>query len=205
MAGVERAAQVDVGDITVGPLTISGTAGVVSRALETLPTMLDTSLDGIIGAHLFSYAVVRLDLTAGTVTIAPAAPADAAWTPVHFQNLHPLVEGIFEGRRALFRLDTGAVPGLLFHATAVRAHSLLEGRPTVEVPADGVLELRLGRLTSFEIAGVMLQDVDALFSTSQSAMLSDSVTAGLVGIPVLRSFTLIVDLPGRRIALERRG
>jgi predicted aspartyl protease len=204
MAGVEQAAVVDAGDISVGSLTISGTAGVVSEGLATLPAVLGTPVDGIIGAHLFSHAVVSMDLVAGTVTIAPVAPA-AAWTPVRFQNLHPLVEATFEGRRALFRLDTGAMPGLVFNTAAVRAHSLLEGRATEPVPSDGAaLELSIGKLASFEIGGVTLYDVDALFSTGQDTVLSYDITAGLVGIPVLCGFSLIVDLPGRRIALTPR-
>lgn len=205
IAGVERAAVVELGDIVVGPLTIAGTAGVVSEALATLPAALGTAVDGVIGAHLFGHAVISMDLVAGRVTIAPTGPADLAWTPVRLQNLHPLVEAGFEGRRGLFRLDTGAVPGVLFHAAAVRAHGLLEGRTTAPVPTDGVLELRAGRLARLELGGARLDDVDALFATGSGTVLSDTVTVGLVGIPVLRRFSLVIDLAGRRIALTPRA
>jgi hypothetical protein len=107
----------------------------------------------------------------------------------------------YEGREELFRIDTGAVPGLLFNATTVRRESLLS-RGTVEVPDTGVMALRMGEVASFSFGGHECGPQTALFSAAEpGAAMSDSYTAGIIGVPVLRGFRLVFDYPSNRVAL----
>ena len=208
IAGVEQAAVLELGTVDVGPLRLLRNTAAVSQALAGLPATIGDTVDGVIGAHVFARAVVTLDLQAGTAAVAPSAPDNERWLPVRLMNLHAVIPAEYEGRSALFRIDTGAVPGVLFHAGAVRRHALLEGRETAIVPGVfGAHELRVGKVESLRVLGVRIDDqVDACFLSGGAGVITDDHTDGVIGIPVLRELgELIIDLPRRRMAVRPRA
>jgi len=207
IAGVELATVVHLESVDVGSLRLVSNTATVSEALAGLPATIGDTVDGIIGAHVFARAVVTLDLEAGTTTVAPSAPQRDHWLPVRVMNLHALIPAQYEGRSDLFRLDTGAVPGLMFHYGGVRRRALLDGRETTALPGDlGALELRVGKVANVTVAGVTIPEVDACFVAGGADILADEHTVGVIGIPVLRALgELTLDLPGRRVAVRPRG
>jgi hypothetical protein len=207
IAGLEQAAVVHLETVDVGPLRLLHNAAVISHGLADLPETIGDTVDGVIGAHIFARAVVTVDLAAGTATIAADAPDHDGWIPVALMNLHAIVPAEFEGRTRLFRVDTGAVPALLFHGAAVRRDALLEGRETTAFPdaLPGALELHVGTLADLTALGVRLEKVDACFLGGGADVLSDVHTSGVIGVPVLRQLgELIIDLPRCRVAVRPR-
>jgi hypothetical protein len=118
------------------------------------------------------------------------------------------VEATYEGRSGLLRLDSGASgTAVIFHHPAVEQFKLLEGREVQDGHMGGVggsVPMKRGQLKSLEVAGQMLTDVEAGFVTEPRGAFASPYTAGVLGGPLLRRFTIVLDYPGGRIALRPR-
>lgn len=201
--GVELATSLHLATVDLGSLRLLCNTATVSEALADLPATIGDTVDGVIGAHVFARAVVTMDLAAGATTVAPSAPPRERWLPVRVMNLHALITADYEGHTDLFRVDTGAVPGLLFHQGGVRRRALLDGRETMPLPESvGAFEMHVGTVADITIAGVTVTDVVSGFVVGGPDSMTDAHTVGVIGIPVLRALgELTFDLPGRRLAV----
>jgi hypothetical protein len=168
---------------------------------------------GILGFDFFARAVVAIDYATPRVEVyAPGAyalPEGEAWGRLVLDGRLPCVEATFEGdRRGIFRIDTGASGTVQFHAAAVERMDLLAGRETRPMQVGGVGGMRTiggGELAWFELAGHRRAPLEAGFEPERGPQdISDHV-AGTLGGDLLKPFTLVLDVPGSRIAFLPRG
>ena len=138
-----------------------------------------------------------------------ALPEGEAWGRLVLDGRLPCVEATFEGdRRGIFRIDTGASGTVQFHAAAVERMDLLAGRETEPMQVGGVGGMRTirgGELAWFELAGHRRAPLEAGFEPERGPQEISDHVAGTLGGDLLKPFTLVLDVPGSRIAFLPRG
>jgi hypothetical protein len=206
-----------VGRLRVGSLELTG--------IDVAAVPLDESIgrhveiDGLLGLGAFYHWVVAIDYEAATITFSdgPALPAAAPGVVAVSQNygLSLYVEGSYEGRRQVVRLDTGASPGLL---AGDRFLADLPAQPRF-VPYSAVSSptgraaLHAARLADDLSIGVhvfrrpiaLVARDEPLFVTSGrdwAALLEPHLT---LGHAFLRQFRLVIDQRSARVQLTRSG
>ncbi|HEX8161881.1 MAG TPA: aspartyl protease family protein [Pyrinomonadaceae bacterium] len=185
--------------IEVVPLDDAGEAG-------------EPHIDGTFGGDFIKQFVVRIDFAAKLISLRAPAPyryeGEGAVVPLHLdEGGDALVrlkmttpEGAnVEGR---FKLDTGLSGTLVFFTPAVRKFRLIRNTKTVAAPSSaetgGEFTRRIGRMKSLQLGGVTIPNPTVSFSTSTDRADAD----GVLGMEVLRRFSLIIDYARSRVILE---
>ncbi len=181
--------------------------------LTEVEEMLSRSMPVIVGKEMFNRFVVDVDYP--NERIAFHEPASFAYSGSG-QALDLIADD--EGHKAIWariedlppakiKLDTGAGGNLTIFESYWRENDLLSGRRVSNDLAGGVggtVVNKVGRLSSFEIAGTTLkhmpvgfdvQDVDGAFDTTRFA--------GNLGAGVLGRFRCIFDYHSDKLILER--
>jgi predicted aspartyl protease len=200
------------GELVVGPATLSQPTW-VELDLKFLEPHFGVPVAGILGYDFFARAVVAVDYATPRVEVyAPGAyplPQGEEWERLVLDNRLPCVEATFEGDRSgIFRIDTGATGTVTFNAGAVERLGLLVGRETKPVQVGGVggtRTIRAGELAWFELAGHRRSPLEAAFEPEPGPQDLSAHVAGTLGGGLLTPFTLVLDLPARRIAFVPRG
>ena len=192
--------------VTLGPLTIDE---VVFMELELgfLSEAFGVPIGGIVGYELISRCAVEYDQAESAIALHDPAtyelPEGARWEEVLLLDRHPNVVATFEGREAVFKIDTGAAGDTvsLYHG-AVEAGALLEGRETVPGQAGGVgghVPIRVGEVSSFVFGGREVGPFEASFATQDKGAFSNDYVWGHVGGLVLAEFVLVFDYGNKRL------
>lgn len=190
----------------LGPVTIENPI-YGDLDLSFLRGAFDKKVVGIVGFDLLARCVVELE--PGTPRIALFDPgryqlASGNWQDLVLHQNHPCTRATFEGEReGLFRLDTGAGGTVTFHAPAVTALRLLEGRDVERGQSGGVggtASAPEGVLEWFELAGHRFERPRVGFSQAESGAFTDLYTAGNIGQGFLRPFRMVLDYRNDRIA-----
>ena len=148
---------------------------------------LDGSLRNVL-QPLMDTAQQRLDTPAQTVA------------PLHSSGSGLYVNANINGRPSRMLLDTGATYTAISHATAraVGARGLASA-PVVELStANGVVEARLTTLSTIDINGALVRNVQVVVLDSFGDL------DGLLGLSYLRHFDIDLDQAGNQIVLMRR-
>jgi hypothetical protein len=194
-----------VSTFQLGPLHREGLVAAITEQPPFL--MVGEQIAGICGYEVFDRTVVELDVTTPTVALYdPTAyrREGLAWQSLWVYYRSPCVEAEFEGqRKGLFLIDTGAVSPVCFWAPSVQYHKLLEGRKVRRrlVYRFGGLSLeKVGELEYFELGGHRFQGPTAEFSEAYGP----PYAVGLVGLELLRTFTVVFDYRSARIAFVKQ-
>jgi hypothetical protein len=162
---------------------------------------------GTIGAPLYRRAVVVTSWKGPTVEIYDRASfrlEKGAWQPLRFNSDNPAVLGRVAGTpESWYRLDTGASGFLTLHAPFVEKWKLLEGRETTASSSTGLggtVSARTGTVKWFELGSHRFDNPTVVFSTATSGSFNDPYLAGNIGIDLLKSFTVVLDFTGSRVA-----
>ncbi|NOT28950.1 MAG: hypothetical protein HOP15_00720 [Planctomycetes bacterium] len=196
--------------LELGPMTLHDVP-LMRTDLSFLKEHLGVEVAGVIGYGLLSRCVVELDLRAPRIALHdPVAYTLAAgtWTPLEFDHLIPTVSATYEGRTGRFQLDIGSNCGVTFQEPTVRGFKLLEGRELSDGKLGGVggfVAVKHGRLSSFELAGLRFDALEASFPLEAKGTSAEEGRDGSIGTKVLESFVLTFDYPGSRICLQPRS
>ena len=164
-------------------------AGRYGEALASLRQALE--LDGSLAnvlQPLMDVAQQRLDTPPQTVA------------PLHSSGSGLYVNVSINGRPSRMLLDTGATYTAISHATAraVGARGLASA-PVVELStANGVVEARLTTISTIDINGALVRDVQVVVLDSFGDL------DGLLGLSYLRHFDIDLDQAANQIVLMRR-
>jgi hypothetical protein len=107
-----------------------------------------------------------------------------------------------------YRLDSGGSGFLTLHAPFVEKWKLLEGRETTAASSTGLggtVAARTGTIKWFELGSHRFDNPTVVFSTATIGSFTDPYLAGNIGIDVLKSFTVILDFAGSRVAFFVTG
>jgi hypothetical protein len=162
---------------------------------------------GIVGYDLLARCVAVIEPAAPHIALYDPASFElvgAAWQPLVLHDNTPCARARYEGgREGLFRLDSGAGDTVTFHAPAVDAFHLLEGRAVSAGTSGGVggtADAPEGVIEWFELAGKRFEKPRASFSRATSGAFTDRYTDGNIGAGFLRAFRIVLDYGRRRIA-----
>jgi len=195
----------------LGPLALVNPT-YVELDLSFLEGIFGRKIAGIVGYDLLARCVAEVETT--TPYIALYDPAHYALEGGKWQDLivchnTPCTNARFEGERVgLFRLDTGANGTVAFHAPAVVALGLLDGRKVTSSQAGGVgglAESKEGQLAWFELAGHRFEKPAVSFSQAKTGAFTDRYTTGNIAQQFLAPFRMVLDYPHDRIAFVGRG
>lgn len=203
--------------LSVGPLTMREPLFVVSRLQgEKERPAADKEVEpivGILGFPLFARCVIEMESDARRVSVHdPAAYRLQAgeWLPMRFYCSAPIVPGTLDGRKALYRLDTGAGGGHTFDVATVNEWRLNHGKPGRPISAKGGPDNELDGnqlflLTTAESAGLgrhTANEVLIRMARNPAGKYADTYTNAHVGMWFGRAFVLVFDYPRRRFAAE---
>jgi hypothetical protein len=191
---------------TLGPVTISGLF-LVEMDLAPLNAAFGRSVHGIVGYDLFRRCVIDLTLADDTLVLREGNAGgleNLAWGPLFLPMRHPAVgaraAGVPEG---LYRLDLGAAGApagnVTFHGSTVKEFHLLDGRQVARAAA-GKLQLGIGQIDWFELAGHRFDHPRVLFALETEGVLGRVGTLGNIGTEFLRPFRVCFDYAHARIA-----
>lgn len=117
----------------------------------------------------------------------------------------PFVYATVNGRRGLFRVDTGDGDAVnLFKRFATRSGlDRLSGETVHRAGVGGEFVLKRVRIDRFEIGGAEVRDVAASISQTNAGSFSSRTLAGNLGGKLFRCFTLTIDYHARYLVLEQ--
>lgn len=195
----------------LGPLALEDPV-YVELDLAFLEPLFGRKVAGIVGFDVLARCVAEIETRTPYVALHDPARFQlegASWQDLTIAENTPSVRARFEGdHEGLFRIDTGANGTVSFHAPAVRALALLDGRTVTSGASGGVggaAETRDGRLAWFELAGHRFEKRQVQFSLAERGAFTDLYTVGNIGQEFLAPFRLVLDYPGDRIAFVRLG
>lgn len=201
----------------VQKLTLGGKVTLNQQVFRVLP--LDKALfnklnklsgekiSGLVGYEIFKRFVVRIDYAHKKLTlIRPGAlnPKDAGKAiPITFAGALSAIKGSLDGLEGEFTLDTGSVAPLIMRAPFVRQHDLLS-RYKVSSPVDigGGLLARVAHSGVFMFGPIAIKKPLVLLTSSPKGPLASMDTAGNIGAPILKRFTVTFDYAHKRIYLK---
>jgi len=195
--------------LELGPMTLHDVP-LMRTDLSFLKEHLGVEVAGVIGYGLLTRCVFELDLVAPRIALfdpASYALKAGAWTPLEFDHLIPTVSATYEGHTGRFQLDIGSNVPVTFQEPTVRRFKLLEGRELKDAKLGGVggfITAKSGRLTSFELAGVRFDGLEATFPLEAKGVVAEEGRDGSLGTKPLESFLLTFDYPGQRICFRAR-
>ena len=200
------------GELQIGPLTLVGPTW-VELDLEFLDAIFGVPIAGIIGYDFFARAVVAIDMVTPRVEVHAAADEAVAggtgWARLVLSEHLPCVEASFEGdRKAVFRIDTGAVGTVVYHHSAVERWGLLDDRTVSKSRSGGVggfVTVLSGELSWFELSGHRFEPVEATFEPKPGPLAVSPHVAGTIGGGLLEPFTMVLDYKTRRVAFVPRA
>ena len=200
-----------VNSVAVGPVLVEDST-VVELDLSSIGAAMGEKIDGVVGYECFLGAIYEVDLDAAKITVHDPAsyklPEGQSWHTLSFVGRRPCVPGQIEDREAgTFLLDLGANSSITVHAPAVQKLKLLEGRETKASMTGGVGGIhaaRAGTLKTLTLCGQTLQDIPAVFATSEKGIVADPGLQGSIGVGLLKRFHCIVNYRDKAIALLPR-
>jgi hypothetical protein len=104
--------------------------------------------------------------------------------------------------------DSGSNTGAVVTSPTVKALDLLNGRKVRSSLAGGFGGLKrrkAGTLEDISIGHLHLKHVDTIFSEAEDGATAKDTHQAILGIPVLRQFTMIVNYPQMKLALRLLG
>lgn len=206
VAGSTTTAYRRGGTFQLGPVTIENPV-YGDLDLAFLQSAFGRKVVGIVGFDLLARCVAELE--PGTPRIALFDPerytlSGGNWQDLVLHENHACTRARFEGEReGLFRIDTGASGTVTFHAPAVTALGLLEGRELAAGSSGGVggsASAPTGRLAWFELAGHRFENPSVSFSQAESGAFTDRYTTGNLGQGFLAPFRIVLDYRHDRLA-----
>lgn len=208
--GLDSVGIATVATLAVGCLTMEqARLAVVDLSMMNLAE--DEPVHGILGYGLFSQRSVGRAGGADSLILGPpgSAPHNGHVTlPLQFVANVPVVEAAVEGKKGRFIVDTGSSFELIIHTPFAARESLLPSpealtsRPAAGIGGGG--EAFMGTVGSFDIGGIRLGRVQALFSPSGRGVTAAEEVAGNIGLPLLERFDWILDYQGAALYLEPR-
>jgi len=179
----------------------------VELDLRPFAKIMGDTIAGVIGYPVLQASVVEIEVETPAVLLHDPKSfklANGKWEPLLLNNNHPCCHARFEGdREGIFRLDTGAMGTLSFHAPAVKKLELLKGRKTrmaLEGGVGGLKTSRAGRIEWFELGGHRFKKPKVTFSTASSGAMVDDYTVGNIGQDFMKPFRLVLWYGENKIA-----
>jgi predicted aspartyl protease len=133
-----------------------------------------------------------------------AASANATVPLSYAASGHPTVPTLVEGKGPFeFVIDTGAEGTALYSAFArQQGLKLIEGKAETLQGQTGAASLSLARVSTLSVDGRTVKDVEAVILPDRA----DGVALpGIVGLDLLGSYVVELDVPGGRVALHPPG
>ena len=198
--------RVEVGDVQLAAEPFS-----IMSFAETPVVFGNHPVDGVIGAPLLERLVVSVDYENRVLrfTRPESFNYQGTGTVVPFERPRnmPVVDGMIDGVRGKFGIDTGARSALLLYGPFVDSNHLrTKYSPKVQGITGwgfgGPVRSQVVRAQSLQLGPVVAKNLVVRLSLQRSGATTSADLAGLVGPDVLDQFRVTFDYSRSRIILE---
>lgn len=199
------AALAEVESVRIGGVKLSHvTFAVVDTGEEPFPT--------IVGCEVLRRFVVRVDYDAHLLTL--TRPDEFVYRgggvvlPIHFYGNTPAVEGLVDGVRGLFSLDTGSESALQLFGPFIQAHDLRHKYAAgftreTGVGVGGTMRAQSVHIGTLALGTAEVRGVETDLSADQGGAFSAAGIAGNIGETILKQFNLTFDYTRGQVILEK--
>ena len=201
-----------VDSLDVGGAVLTGQTVVT---LDFSPLAVEgIELGGMLGLEFIERFIVRIDYGRRTITImdpkkfgALEHRASGTAVPFVFYEHMPQVRGTFDGRPALFNIDTGSRSDVTMTRPFIERQNLREAYPngisaTEGWGVGGPSKAYLVRAGAMMLGTVKVPGPIAGLSTAKKGSFSDGMYDGNVGSGALKRFVVTFDYPERTMFLK---
>jgi len=187
------------------------TAGVTDFGAASV--YLGTQVDGMLGAQVFSDAIVEIDYCRGRILLRDSGtgyfPADAEAVPItmvagHFAVYATLDFAGAQHLAGMLLLDTGAGPTevAVTREAALRERLFRRNLTAVELPSlGGKFRARILAADRLHVGDVVLEHVQVYASENEAGGFAGGEYLGVLGGEFFRRFVTIFDVPHNRLIL----
>jgi hypothetical protein len=172
---------------------------------------LGHKLDGVLGSEFFARFLVKLDFQRNTLTVSDSRTVRRAgsgrFLPIAIEGGLPYAAADLAVRGPTpngVAADTASDGAVTLYSPFVRERGLAGPPPTQPAGATGEMQ-GVTRGQSLDLGGFLLRDPLVVLSVSESGALADPGHAGLIGMEVLRRFTVTLDYQRKRVLLEKNA
>ena len=199
------AALAEVESVQIGGVKLSHLIfAVVDTGDEAFPT--------VVGCEVLHQFVVRVDYDAHLLTLTRPDKfvyhGSGVVLPLHFYGNTPAVEGVVDGVRGLFTLDTGSGFALILFGPFIQAHDLRHKYAAgfareMGVGVGGAMRAQSVHIGSLALGAAEVRGVETDLSADQGGASSAAGVAGNIGETILKQFNLTFDYTRGRVILEK--
>ena len=166
----------------------------------------------IIGYEVLRQFVVRVDYDARLLTLTRPDKflyhGTGVVLPLHLHGHTPAVEGVVDGIRGLFTLDTGSGGALDLFGPFIQAHDLRHKYAAgftreTGVGVGGTLRAQSVHIGSLALGAAEVRGVETELTANQGGESSDAEIAGNIGETILKQFNLTFDYAHGQVILEK--
>lgn len=201
----------------VQTLTLGGKVRLHHQVFRVLPLdklmfnkvnkLTGQNISGLVGYEMFKRFVVRIDYAHRRLTlIRPSAfnPKDAGKAiPIAFAGHWSVLKGSLDGLKGEFTLDTGSAVPLIMRSPFVMQHDLLSRyKLSSPIALGSGLSARIAHAGVFRLGPIVVKKPLVLLTSSPKGPLASGDTAGNIGGPMLKRFTVTFDYAKKHIYLK---
>ena len=199
-AALAEVETVQIGGVKLPRLTFA----VVDTGEEPFPT--------VVGCEMLHQFVVRVDYDARLLTLTRPDKfvyrGSGVVLPLHFFGNTPAVEGVVDGVKGLFTLDTGSGGALELFGPFIQAHDLRNKYAAgftreTGVGVGGTMRAQSVHIGSLALGTAEVRGVETDLSADQGGASSAAGIAGNIGETVLKQFNLTFDYTHGQVILEK--
>ena len=199
------AALAEVASVQIGGVKLSHVVfAVVDTGEEPFPT--------VVGCEVLHQFVVRVDYDARRLTLTRPDKfvyrGSGVVLPLHLYGSTPAVEGVVDGVKGLFTLDTGSGSALLLYSPFIQAHDLRHKYAAgftreTGIGAGGAMRAQSVHVGSLTLGTADLRGVETNLSADRGGASSAAGIAGNIGETILKQYNLTFDYTRGQVILEK--
>jgi hypothetical protein len=197
---------------TLGPVEIQK-PHFIEIDLQAIGRMLGIELSGLIGTDFLNRCLAELDIRGEKLFLhPPGAWNDRSedWQEIVFYNNSPSITGaLSNGRKGLFMMDTGAGGATVaLNESFISRRELFGDGPVctgASAGAGGRITTYSGQIPWFEFCGRRIDQLSVTLMVSETGVSELEASAGLIGNRILSRYKVLLDYPGKRMALLDRS
>lgn len=199
------AALAEVESVQIGSMTLT-------HPTFAVVDMGEVPFSTIVGYELLRQLVVRIDYDKHLLTLTRPDKFVYHGTgivlPLRLHGHTPAVEGVVDGIKGLFTLDTGSGSGLDLFGPFIQAHDLRHKYAAgftreTGIGVGGAMRAQSVHVGSLALGAAEVRGVETELTANRAGASSDEEIAGNIGETVLRQFNLTFDYAHGQVILEK--
>jgi predicted aspartyl protease len=211
--GTITGALIKHNSISLGGMSMESNIKIYATSLRHLEISIGRNVDGIIGYDIFHHHVVGLDYSNMTFNVYDSGfPKNGEAIDIKLVSGIPTINAsvtLNDGQKldGVFYVNTGAGTTMDFNTPYANQNKVIDRTGEhYSYPVKGLGDVEAkhyeGRVKSFTIGGIVVENMPIGISQVTSGLQGDSRTSGIIGNRLLKQFNLMIDVSGKKLYLD---